>query len=117
MKSHLISPPPPYLLYALFQQRAIEQIESSSSSSTTNTTDLLSLDPYDLEDEVTLIDPTFRFNTTTDFNLETTQIGDSSTTTTTTSGFKQLYDAYRQLQYGDLDGWEDWGWMWPNEGF
>ncbi|KAJ3091471.1 hypothetical protein HK102_000417 [Quaeritorhiza haematococci] len=31
-------------------------------------------------------------------------------------GFRQLYDAYRALQYGDLDGWEDYGWLWPAEG-
>ncbi|KAI9003200.1 aminotransferase [Gaertneriomyces semiglobifer] len=31
-------------------------------------------------------------------------------------GFKRLYDAYRALQTGDLEGWENFGWMWPAEG-
>ncbi|KAI8593569.1 aminotransferase [Geranomyces variabilis] len=31
-------------------------------------------------------------------------------------GFAQLYEAYRALQYGQLDGWEEYGWMWPAEG-
>ncbi|KAJ3001539.1 hypothetical protein HKX48_002816 [Thoreauomyces humboldtii] len=31
-------------------------------------------------------------------------------------GFKALYDAYRALQVGELDGWEEYGWMWPAEG-
>ncbi|KAJ3145221.1 hypothetical protein HK101_002520 [Irineochytrium annulatum] len=31
-------------------------------------------------------------------------------------GFKRLYKAYRQLQTGDLEGWETFGWMWPAEG-
>ena len=31
-------------------------------------------------------------------------------------GFKQLYDAYRALQVGDLDNWKDFNWMWPSEG-
>ncbi|KAI8917624.1 aminotransferase [Powellomyces hirtus] len=31
-------------------------------------------------------------------------------------GFTQLYDAYRALQYGELEGWEDYNWLWPAEG-
>ncbi|KAL2912051.1 hypothetical protein HK105_208480 [Polyrhizophydium stewartii] len=31
-------------------------------------------------------------------------------------GFKQLQKAYRQIQTGDLDGWESYGWMLPAAG-
>jgi branched-chain amino acid aminotransferase len=31
-------------------------------------------------------------------------------------GFKMLYDAYRQLQLGELDGWESYNWLWPENG-
>ncbi|KAJ3156924.1 hypothetical protein HDU86_003459 [Geranomyces michiganensis] len=31
-------------------------------------------------------------------------------------GFGQLYDAYRALQNGTLEGWQEFGWMWPAEG-
>ena len=32
------------------------------------------------------------------------------------SGFKALYSAYRQLQTGDLKGWESYNWMQPAQG-
>ncbi|KAI8801962.1 aminotransferase [Cladochytrium replicatum] len=31
-------------------------------------------------------------------------------------GFRKLYDAYRALQFGELEGGERYGWMWPTEG-
>ncbi|KAI9209925.1 aminotransferase [Polychytrium aggregatum] len=31
-------------------------------------------------------------------------------------GFRGLYQAYRALQYGELEGWEKFGWMWPAQG-
>lgn len=32
------------------------------------------------------------------------------------SGFKQLYEAYRQLQSGELHDWQSYHWMYPEEG-
>ncbi len=32
-------------------------------------------------------------------------------------GFKKLYDAYRALQVGDLENWQEFNWMWPSDGF
>ncbi|KAJ3287836.1 hypothetical protein HK104_008428 [Borealophlyctis nickersoniae] len=31
-------------------------------------------------------------------------------------GFRELYAAYRALQVGELEGWEEYGWLWPAEG-
>ncbi|KAJ3102883.1 hypothetical protein HDU96_009470 [Phlyctochytrium bullatum] len=31
-------------------------------------------------------------------------------------GFKKLYDAYKALQAGNMEGWEAFEWMWPAEG-
>ncbi|KAJ3211291.1 hypothetical protein HDU67_004633 [Dinochytrium kinnereticum] len=35
---------------------------------------------------------------------------------TTFEGFRILYTAYRALQTGNLEGWEEFQWMWPAEG-
>ncbi|KAJ3103354.1 hypothetical protein HDU97_010192 [Phlyctochytrium planicorne] len=32
------------------------------------------------------------------------------------AGFKILYRAYRDLQTGHLEGWQEFDWMWPSEG-
>ncbi|KAI9101136.1 aminotransferase [Phlyctochytrium arcticum] len=34
----------------------------------------------------------------------------------TFAGFRQLHDTYRALQSGELEGWRDYGWLWPAEG-
>ncbi|KAI8847331.1 aminotransferase [Chytridium lagenaria] len=47
-----------------------------------------------------------------DFELEVVDVGGK----TTFEGFRTLYKAYRDLQTGNLEGWEEFGWMWPAEG-
>ena len=85
-------------------------IKSASSSSSAVLEDM---DDYDLEDEVASStgNVEFRFSSESDFNLETSRVQSSDF-----GGFKALYTAYRQLQYGDLEGWEKYEWMWPSEG-
>ncbi|KAJ3044422.1 hypothetical protein HDV00_002314 [Rhizophlyctis rosea] len=36
--------------------------------------------------------------------------------TSGTGGFVELYKAYKALQRGELENWQDYGWMWPKEG-
>ncbi|KNC96147.1 branched-chain amino acid aminotransferase [Spizellomyces punctatus DAOM BR117] len=48
-----------------------------------------------------------------DVELDIAKVADQSSKF---EGFRQLYDAYRALQTGDLDGWQTYGWLWPEEG-
>lgn len=48
-----------------------------------------------------------------DIEIEVAKVAEE---TSKFEGFRQLYNAYRALQNGDLEGWEEYGWLWPSEG-
>ena len=45
-----------------------------------------------------------------DFDLQKAQLSGKC------DGFNMLSDAYRGIQTGELKGWEEYGWMWPQKG-